>query len=311
MLIASLMLLGGIILLPFAADWLVRGSSSLARRLGMSELVIGLTIVAIGTSAPELVTGVAAALRGAPGIVMGNAVGSNIANLGLVLGAGALFGRIPVKPRIVWFDGLLMVAITGLALWLAFDGAVSRLDGVILILCLAALTWWTIRRGDVPAEEAAESEQPVEAGWLVAVLLIAGVAGLAFGADILVKAATTMARHFGVSDILIGATVVALGTSLPELAASIAAIHRKRYGIMLGNLVGSCQFNLMAIIGIPAAIIPLEVSGPLLTLHLPALAVVSLLAWLTLYTKGMVLRREGAFLLAMYVAYIILSIKWS
>jgi len=296
------------VLLPFAADWLVRGSTSLARRLGMSELVIGLTIVALGTSAPELVTGVAGALRGAPGIVLGNAVGSNIANLGLVLGAGALFGRIPVKPRLVWFDGLLMLGITMLAWWLAFDGLVSRLDGAMLIILLAGLTWWTIRRGGVPTEEAAASEEAVDATWKIILLLLVGITGLAFGADILVKGATALAQQFGVSDTLIGATIVALGTSLPELAASFAALNRHRYGIMLGNLVGSCQFNLMAIVGVPATIIPLKVSDSMLSMHLPALAVVSVVAWFTLWTLGMVTRREGALLMGLYIIYIILTL---
>lgn len=305
MLIPSLMVLAGVILLPLAANWLVHGSTALARRVGMSELVIGLTVVALGTSAPELVTGVVGAIRGAPGIVLGNAVGSNIANLGLVLGVAALLGRIPVQRRLVWFDGILMLAITALVWWMAYDGWIGRIDGLILLVGFAGLIWWTMRQGGVQPDESADGRAVM--GWGLILLLIgAGIVGLAAGADVLVRGASTLARHFGISETMIGATVVALGTSLPELAASIAAARQRRYNMLLGNLIGSCQFNLAMITGLPAVIIPLKVDASMLSLHLPALAVVSVAAWFALWTRGQVIRREGLVLLLAYIAYMIL-----
>ncbi len=305
MLIQLLLILTGLVLLPLAADWLVRGSTSLARRIHVSELLIGLTVVAVGTSAPELVTGVIAAVKSAPGIVLGNAVGSNIANLGLVLGGVALLGRIPVQRRLLGPDLWAMLGITALAMVLALGGVISRWEGLLLVLCLGGLTAWAIRRGRVrpPQPEALEPE-PQLAVWLEVSLLVLGLAGLVVGADLLVRGSTAVAALWGVSNTVIGATVVAVGTSLPELAASFAAARRKSYGIMLGNLVGSCQFNLAAITGIPALITPLKVDQAMLHLHLPVLALVSVVAWAAIAGDGIVKRREGLILLVLYVCYV-------
>jgi cation:H+ antiporter len=301
---AILLVLVGLVLLPLAADWLVRGSSALAERLGVSELIVGLTVVALGTSAPELVTGIAAALKGASGIVLGNAVGSNIANLGLVLGGVALLGRVPVQRQLLAYDVPAMLGVTALTALLAYNGLVSRLDGLLLAVCLVALMVWTLRR-----RQAADDEQPAIdrvklAIWLIAILVLGGLAGLVLGAEVLVRGAVRLAQLIGVSDTVIGATVVALGTSLPELAASLAAARRRSYGILLGNLVGSCQFNLLAIIGIPAMIHPLDAERSVLYLHLPALLLISFLAWAMLRSYKMVMRREGLALFAMYFIYI-------
>jgi cation:H+ antiporter len=301
---AILLVLTGLVLLPLAADWLVRGSSALAERLGVSELVVGLTVVALGTSAPELVTGIAAAIKGASGIVLGNAVGSNIANLGLVLGGVALLGRVPVQRQLLAYDVPAMLGVTALTALLAYNGLISRLDGLLLALCLVALMVWTLRRRRPAEDEQPAIDRAKLAVWLIAILVLGGLAGLVFGAEVLVRGAVGLAQLLGVSDTVIGATVVALGTSLPELAASLAAARRRSYGILLGNLVGSCQFNLLAIIGIPALIHPLDAERTMLYLHLPALLLISFLAWAMLRSYSMVKRREGLALVALYFVYI-------
>jgi cation:H+ antiporter len=301
---AILLVLTGLVLLPLAADWLVRGSSALAERFGVSELIVGLTVVALGTSAPELVTGISAAIKGASGIVLGNAVGSNIANLGLVLGGVALLGRVPVQRQLLAYDVPAMLGVTALTALLAYNGLISRLDGLLLALCLVALMVWTLRRRRRKEDEQPPARQAQLAVWLIAFLVLGGLLGLVFGAEVLVRGAVGLAQLLGVSNTVIGATVVALGTSLPELAASLAAARRRSYGILLGNLVGSCQFNLLAIIGIPALIHPLETERTVLYLHLPALLLISLLAWAMLRSYNMVKRREGLVLFALYFIYI-------
>jgi len=309
MLTAILLVLGGLVLMPLAADWLVRGSTALAQRLGVSELIIGLTIVALGTSAPELVTGIAAALKGASGIVLGNAVGSNIANLGLALGGVALLRRVPVQHQLITYDVPAMLGVTFLTALLAFNGVITRLDGLLLVACAVALIVWAIRR-----RRTTDEDEPLDtiqlAGWLTGVLVLGGLVGLAGGAELLVRGAVSLAQLLGVSGTVIGATIVALGTSLPELVASITAARRRRYGILLGNLIGSCQFNLAAIVGIPALIRPLDADPAMLYLHLPALLIVSFVAWLMLRSYKTVLRREGLVLFALYAAYIVLVV-WS
>lgn len=303
MLTAILLVLCGLVLTPLAADWLVRGSTALAQRLGVSELIVGLTIVALGTSAPELVTGIAAALQGASGIVLGNAVGSNIANLGLALGGVALLRRVPVQQHLLSYDVPAMVAVTALMALLAFNGVISRLDGLLLVAGLVALIVWAIRRRSDGDEEPSVARAQL-AWWLTGILVLCGLVGLAFGADLLVRGAVELARLMGVSDTVVGATIVALGTSLPELAASFAAARYRQYGMLLGNLIGSCQYNLAAIVGIPALIRPLQAESTMLYLHLPALLVISLAAWAVLRLHKSVLRREGLLLFTLYLGYL-------
>lgn len=304
MLIHVLLVLGGLVLLAASADWLVRGSVGAATALKIPKIIIGLTVVALGTSAPELVTSVRAALVGEPGIVLGNAIGSNAANLGLVLGVAALMGRIPVSRRIMVLDAPLLLGITTLAYLLAADLSLGRLDGAILTALAAALMLLALRRGPQMAQEAEEVEAPRLAWWWILVLLVAGIGGLGVGASLLVEGARSVATTLGVSGTFIGATVVALGTSAPELAATIAAALRKHHDLMLGNLIGSCQFNLALIVGVPALIRPLQVSPSVLHFHLPALLALSLVAWVLMGTGRIVQRREGVIALVLYLAYI-------
>jgi len=299
-----LLVLGGLVLLAVSADWLVRGSVGAATALNVPKLIVGLTVVALGTSAPELVTSIRAALVGEPGIVLGNAIGSNAANLGLVLGIAALLGRIPVSRRITAFDTPLLLAITAVTFLLAADLSLGRLDGAILTLLAAGLMLLILRRGSFIEQEVAQVEAQSLAWWWIIALLAAGLAGLTLGAGLLVEGARSIATTLGVSGTFIGATVVALGTSAPELAASIAAAFHKHHDLLLGNLIGSCQFNLALIVGVPALIRPLEVSPSVLTYHLPALVVLSLAAWVMLHTGRIMQRREGFIALLLYIAYI-------
>lgn len=316
MVLSILLVVNGLLLLPLAAEWLVMGSVAVARRFHIPELIIGLSIVALGTSAPELVIAIRAALEGEGGIVLGNAVGSNIANLGLVLGLAALLRRIPVSRGVLWLDGPLMIAATLAAFWLIYDGLLSRADGYILLGGLVVMTAFDGLRGrfkwlEPKQNTGAELEQKGapsnQQTWHSLILILLGLGGLVFGASMLVRGATSLAEIFGVSGTFIGATVVALGTSAPELAATIAAVRHRRYGLMLGNLLGSCRFNLLAILGVPALITTLRPGASMLLLHLPALVVVALAAWLFLMSERSIRRSEGALLLVLYIAYICLT----
>lgn len=317
MLLAFLLVVNGVLLLALAAEWLVMGSVSVARRFHISELIIGLSIVALGTSAPELVTAVRAALDGESGIVLGNAVGSNIANLGLILGLAAVLRRIPVSRGVLWLDGPLMIAATLAVFWLIHDGVLSRPDGYILLGGLFVFMAFDGLRGRFNwLEQSQQDEDPAQENtaalhwqgtWLSLFLLALGFLGLIAGAGMLVRGAAALAGHLGVSGTFVGATVVALGTSAPELAATITAVRYRRYGLMLGNLLGSCRFNLLAILGVPALITNLQPDTSMLLLHLPALIVITLVAWLFLLSGRFVRHREGYALLALYAAYVFLA----
>lgn len=311
-LILVLLILGGLVLLKYGADYLLSGAVGVARRFGLSELVIGLTIVAVGTSAPELVTAIAAALRGDSGIVLGNAIGSNVANLTLILGAGALLSRIPTDREMILVQKPVLAGITVLCALLLLDGQLSRLDGALLMIVIVVFTVWLLRRGggDAPVETAMQEagQQPL---WQQLGLLALGLGGLVLGAAWLVRGASGIAEMLGVGSTAIGATVVGLGTSAPELAATFAAVRRKRYAILLGNLVGSCQFNLAAILGIPALITPIVADRSIMLLHLPAVGLATALAWLLMYTDNMTLRRrEGAVFVFLYIIYIVLCFSF-
>ena len=308
MLLAILGILGGLILLPLGAEGLVRGAVALAQRLKVPPVVIGLTIVAAGTSMPELVTAVSAALHNAPGLVLGSAIGSNIANLSLVLGVAALLGRIPVKSRVITSDVMLTLGITGVLALLVFEGSISRIDGLVLLGCLIVMNIYILKRKDTLSVEPEPDRAPALHTPLALAFMAGGLTGLVGGAHLLVSGARFIAESLGVGETLIGATVVAIGTSLPELAATLAAARGKHYDIMLGNLLGSCQFNLAAITGLPALVSPLEADQSVVAFHLPALAIITLAAAIFLHTSRAVLRREGLVLVLLYTAYIVLSI---
>lgn len=259
-LLAIIQLLAGFVLLYFGGDWLVNGGVALARRFRISPLVIGMTIVAFGTSAPELLVSMTSSIKGSAGIAMGNVIGSNIANIGLILGLTAMLCPIPTQNRKVSANGLVMILASLLALVLSLNNGLSRIEGLILFAGIILFTVISIRLGRTKQDATQPDSEPQgkEMSVLVALLLVAlSCAMLAFGADFMVDGATSIAQALGVSDKVIGLTIVALGTSLPELAASVAAALKKEMDISIGNIIGSNIFNLMCVLGASASIRPI------------------------------------------------------
>ena len=259
-LFAIIQLAAGFALLFFGGDWLVNGGVALARRFRISPLVIGMTIVAFGTSAPELLVSMTSSIKGSAGIAMGNVIGSNIANIGLILGLTAMLCPIPTQNRKVSANGLVMILASLLALVFSLNNGLSRIEGLILFAGIILFTVISIRLGRAREDATQPDAEPQgkEMSVLVALLLVAlSCAMLAFGADFMVDGATSIAQALGVSDKVIGLTIVALGTSLPELAASVAAALKKEMDISIGNIIGSNIFNLMCVLGVSASIRPI------------------------------------------------------
>ena len=314
-------LLLGLVLLVAGAELLVRGASRLAMRFGISSLVVGLTVVAFGTSAPELAVSVQSGLAGQSGLAVGNIVGSNIFNVLLVLGVSALITPLVVSRQLVRLDVPLVIG-AGVLLWvLSLDGRIGMFDAVLLTAGIVGYTVfaiWQSRKESDPFE--ADLARELGAGksvWLgrlpVQIVLIGGgLALLVLGAHWLVEGAVTIARSIGVSEVIIGLTIVAAGTSLPELATSLMAALRGERDMAVGNVVGSCLFNLLAIAGIASLVTPggLEVAAPLLRFDIPVMVAVSV-ACLPIFATGhLIARWEGALFVGyyvVYVAYLILS----
>jgi cation:H+ antiporter len=301
-------MLAGLALLTGGAEGLVRGAASLARQVGLSPLVIGLTVVALGTSAPELVVSVGAALRGNGGLAIGNVVGSNIANIGLILGVSALMAALRVQAQVIRFDMPILSAVTlGMGV-LLLDGQVGRVDGTILVIGLITYVALSIRwaRAEPAAIVQDEFDEglPSQNRWWVDLLFVgAGLAGLVGGAELLVGGAVTFATLLNVDRVLIGLTVVAVGTSLPELATSLVAAWRGEGDIAVGNAVGSCIFNLLGILGVTALIHPLSTGG--LSIVDGSVMLGMTLFLLPLMRTGFTLSRiEGGVLLIAYASYI-------
>lgn len=257
---AVIKLLAGFILLFFGGDWLVDGGVALARRFRISPLVIGMTIVAFGTSAPELLVSLISAIKGSAGIAIGNVVGSNIANIGLILGLTALICPIETDNSKVIRHGSIMIAASLLLMVFALKSGITRIEGLILFAGLILFTTISVRKGRTQPQEAdIDSQEGKSMTVLAAIgLIVLSCAMLAFGADILVDGATTIASAIGVSDKVIGLTIVALGTSLPELAASVAAAIKKEMDISIGNIIGSNIFNILCVLGVSTSIKPIS-----------------------------------------------------
>lgn len=300
-------------MLVWSADRFVEGSASAARYFGMPPLLIGMVIVGFGTSAPEMVVSALAALDGSPGIALGNAYGSNIANIALILGVTALISPIMVHSTVLRKELPLLSLVTLLAIGLIADLDLSRLDAVVLLLVFGGLMAWTIYQGlqqktdslakEVEAETA-EKAMPLKRAvfWLVAGLLV-----LIASSRILVWGAVEIAKVFGVSDMVIGLTIVAVGTSLPELASSVIAARKGEHDIALGNVLGSNLFNTLAVVGIAGMIHPFEVAPETLSRDMVVMGVLTLSLFLIGYgfrgRQGRINRIEGAALLLAYVGY--------
>lgn len=313
----------GLVGVVWGADWFVKGASGLARSLGISTLVIGLTVVAFGTSAAELAVALRAAFAGQSDLAVGNVVGSNIANVLLILGFTAFLSPVRVATRVVRFDVPLVLA-ASVAVWvLAQDGTLDRREGQVLFGLLVVLTVGSVlasRRAarkakkaaaPVPAEQSLGTEPPpppaaeVNAGRRKNLLWLGvGLALLVVGADRLVAGAADIARAFGVSELVIGLTVVAVGTSLPELAASLMAARRGEGDLALGNVVGSNLFNLLCVLGGTAALTPVTISPAALGVDLPMMVAVALFTWPLVAAGHRVGRLKGLALMGLYAGYL-------
>ncbi|MFH1851742.1 MAG: calcium/sodium antiporter [Candidatus Neomarinimicrobiota bacterium] len=261
-----LMLVAGGVLLYYGAEWMVRGGSRLAGKLGVSPLVIGLTVVAFGTSLPELMVSLVAAINGKEAIAIGNVVGSNIANVGLVLGLSSLIFPITVVYRTIGRELWIYLGVAIVFILFCYDGMIERWEGILLFSGLIAYVWMHIKYPPDCVEEPETNFGTIPRNILI---LLLGISLLTFGADLFVRGAVAVATQMGISEIVIGMTVVALGTSLPELATSVVAAFRKQSGISIGNIVGSNLFNILSVIGLVSIIRPLQVDPAILNLELP------------------------------------------
>ncbi|KCZ94138.1 calcium/sodium antiporter [Hyphomonas johnsonii] len=319
-----LMVLGGLVLLFVGGEALVRGSVSIARKLNISELVIGLTLVGFGTSVPELVTSLQAIDKGAVGISVGNVVGSNIANILLVLGVAAMIRPIMTNPRALSRDGMIMLGVTALLCVLIWFDGFSRVAGIALLVLLATYLIYSLvadqSRDSDPASLHAAEGGTVEASYgllLGLVIAVAGLAGVVLGANLLVDGAVTIARDLGVSETIIGLTIVAVGTSLPELSTSVIAAFRGKSDVALGNVIGSNIFNVLGILGMTALVHPFtlrggmaveamsqqHVSSIISSKDVGALILSVFLLMLFVMTGRRIARWEGAVLLLAYALY--------
>ncbi|MET2010491.1 calcium/sodium antiporter [Microbacterium chocolatum] len=310
----------GLVLLIGGGEVLVRGASALATKLGIPPLVVGLVIVSAATSAPELAVTIGSVIDEEPGLAVGNVVGSNIANVLLILGLSALFLPLAVKRRLVKFDLPVMVGISIVLLVLALDGEITQIDGVILFLAAVAhiVLSFTLSKKDPDAAPAAapaastgavRTRRAPASGVLSfvvpAVLILAGIGLLVFGADQLVTGAVAIATGFGVSSLVIGLTVVAIGTSLPELATSIAAVRRGERDLAVGNIVGSNIFNIGVVLGLPAIFFPAGIPVPdaAISLDIPLMIAAAIALVPIAFTGFAIARWEGGVFVALYVAY--------
>ena len=307
--IITLYIIGGLVLLYFGADWLVQGAVTLALHLGLSPLIVGLTVVALGTSIPETLVSVQAAIGHQGGIALGNVIGSNILNIALVLGLSALLHPLKVDSHLVKADVPLLVGATFMLVVLLEDLHISRMEGAFLLLCIMGYVVgniMTVKRTS-PAEDVIEGmEVPKDPGKTLKKdigFLCIGLVSLAFGANFLVSGAVDLARLWGLSEALIGLTIVSIGTGTPELATALMAAHRKTSDLAIGNAVGSNLFNIMFVLGIAGLIVPMDAVG-IRSSDLYVMLGVTILLLPTVWTGYVLDRKEGFVFLAIYVGYL-------
>ncbi|HIA58090.1 MAG TPA: calcium/sodium antiporter [Deltaproteobacteria bacterium] len=309
LLIIVLYITGGLVLLYFGADWLVQGAITLALHLGLSPLIVGLTVVALGTSVPEALVSVQAAIGHQGGIAVGNVVGSNILNIALILGLSALISPLKVDSHLVKADVPLLAGATFMLVVLLEDFHISRMEGAFLLLCISGYVTgniMTVKRTS-PEENKIDGmdvpENPSNTMWRDIGLLIVGIITLGFGANFLVTGAVDLARIWGLSEALIGLTIVSIGTGTPELATAMMAAYRKSPDLAIGNAVGSNLFNIMFVLGLAGLVAPLDATG-IQTSDLYVMLAVTLLLLPTVWTGRVLDRKEGFLFLAIYVGYL-------
>ncbi|MCS7065308.1 MAG: calcium/sodium antiporter [Fimbriimonadales bacterium] len=310
------LILPGLALLVAGGEWLVRGASRLAAVLGVPAIVIGLSVVAFGTSAPELAVSMLSAFKGQADIAVGNVVGSNIVNILLILGLSAVVAPLTVHIRLIKFEVPFMIFVSALFLLLSHDGALSRLDGLLLVTIFGGYLYWMARTAREEPELEAELEEyeqltvlvkpSPKAFLMIALLIVGGIGGLVLGSEWLIRGAVSLARALGVSELVIGLTIVAAGTSLPELATSVIASLRGERDISVGNVVGSNIFNILSVLGISTAVSPhgLSVAPAVLSFDGWVMLAVAVACFPVFFNGFEIKRWEGIFFVLYYVAYV-------
>ena len=309
LLMIALYITGGLVLLYFGADWLVQGAVTLALHLGLSPLIVGLTVVALGTSVPEALVSVQAAIGHQGGIALGNVIGSNILNIALILGLSAFFNPLKVDSHLVKADVPLLAGATFMLVVLLEDFHISRMEGAFLLLCIVgyvAGNIMTVKRTSPEENKIEGVELPEDHSknlWRDISFLFIGLIALAFGSNFLVTGAVDLARILGLSEALIGLTIVSIGTGTPEMATALMAAYRKRADLAIGNAVGSNLFNIMFVLGIAALVAPLDGKG-ISSIDLYVMLGVTILLLPTVWTGRILDRKEGFLFLAIYVGYL-------
>ena len=309
LLMIAIYMIGGLILLYFGANWLVQGAITLALHLGLSPLIVGLTVVALGTSVPEALVSVRAAIGHQGGIALGNVIGSNILNIALILGLSAFFSPLKVDSHLVKADVPLLAGATFMLVVLLEDFHISRMEGSFLLLCIVgyvAGNIMTVKRISPEENKIEGVEVPEDHSknlWRDISFLFIGLIALAFGSNFLVTGAVALARILGLSEALIGLTVVSIGTGTPEMATALMAAYRKRADLAIGNAVGSNLFNIMFVLGIAALVVPLDGKG-ISSIDLYVMLGVTILLLPTVWTGRILDRKEGFLFLAIYVGYL-------
>ncbi len=305
-----LQVLFGLVLLVAGGELLVRGASALAVKAGISPLIVGLTVVSVATSAPELAVTTGAVFSGESELAIGNVVGSNIANILLVLGVSAIVLPLGIRRQLVRVDVPFLIALGFALILMALDGQISTLDGAVLLLAWVGhtvMSVWLSKRGSPSAPSSSEAEDvPKPAALPMALALVGvGVAALVGGANLLVSGAVSIATGLGVSSLVVGLTVVAVGTSLPELVASIIAVRKHQGDLAVGNAIGSCLANIGLVLGVPSALSPggLPVPSAVLSIDLPLMVAASVALLPVMYTGARIARREGVLFVLLYVSY--------
>ena len=308
-LMIAIYIIGGLILLYFGANWLVQGAITLALHLGLSPLIVGLTVVALGTSVPEALVSIQAAIGHQGGIALGNVIGSNILNIALILGLSAFFNPLKVDSHLVKADVPLLAGATFMLVVLLEDFHISRMEGAFLLLCIVFYVTgniMTVKRTSPEEDKIEGMEIPEDSGktlWRDVGFLILGIVTLGFGANFLVTGAVDLARIFGLSEALIGLTIVSIGTGTPELATALMAAFRKTPDLAIGNVVGSNLFNIMFVLGIAGLVAPLDGKG-ISSVDLYVMLGVTILLLPTVWTGRILDRKEGFLFLAIYVGYL-------
>ncbi|MDG5799146.1 calcium/sodium antiporter [Marinilabiliaceae bacterium ANBcel2] len=311
---AILQLTAGFILLFISGNQLVKSSIDIARHLRISTLTAGLTFAAFGTSAPELFVSVKAAYTGVSDLAIGNIAGSNIANIGLIIGSVALIAPISLKNPGIWFDWAVMVVATLMLMIFSYNGYIGILEGIVMLLSLSAYIFWIISKSRNINQKRVIDERIIPSKSIIhtTILLLISSVGLYLGADLLVNGATSLASSWGVSDRVIGVSVVAFGTSIPELATSLTAVIKKENDISAGNIIGSNIFNIWAVLGVTSIITPLPVNDALmLTVDLiwSLIFAIMLLLFILPLRDGKITRLKGSLLFLLYISYIYIVIS--